>query len=211
MSDIAAQPRWRRPGLWLDVFERTWISVLFLSLALRLLRSEEGFHPAHLLLLVSEGLLLVFVIFRRPAQTLSQRPADWALAFGATSGPLLVTAGGEAIAPAALCAVLMMAGTLFQLSAKLTLRRSFGLVAANRGIKVGGPYRLVRHPMYAGYLVTHIGFLLLHPTFWNAAVYAASFGLQVVRLLAEERLLAEDPRYVAFQQGVRYRLLPGVF
>ena len=37
---------------------------------------------------------------------------------------------------------------------KMTLGRSFGVVPANRGVVVGGPYRLVRHPIYTGYLIT---------------------------------------------------------
>ena len=56
-----------------------------------------------------------------------------------------------------------ISGFVLQLSAKLTLRRSFGVVAANRGVKASGPYRLVRHPMYAGYALTHVGFLLAGP------------------------------------------------
>ena len=65
--------------------------------------------------------------------------------------------------------------------------------------------------MYLGYLFVHVGFLILTPSLWNVAVYALSFACQVVRILAEERLLGQDPSYRAFCGGVRYRLLPGVF
>ncbi len=34
---------------------------------------------------------------------------------------------------------------------KVLLGLSFGVVAANRGVKIGGPYSFIRHPMYAGY------------------------------------------------------------
>ena len=37
---------------------------------------------------------------------------------------------------------------------KLSLGRSFGLMPANRGVVSTGMYRLVRHPIYLGYLVT---------------------------------------------------------
>jgi protein-S-isoprenylcysteine O-methyltransferase Ste14 len=74
-----------------------------------------------------------------------------------------------------------------------------------------GLYSVVRHPVYASYLVGHVGFLLLHPTFWNVSVYTAGLGFQVARMMAEERLLERDPIYAAYSATVRYRLMPGVF
>ena len=46
---------------------------------------------------------------------------------------------------------------------KITLGRSFGVVPANRGVVVGGPYNFVRHPIYTGYLITHVAFLVANP------------------------------------------------
>ena len=89
--------------------------------------------------------------------------------------------------------------------------RSFGVVAANRGIQVVGPYRIVRHPMYAGYTIIHIGFLLAFPSLPNTILYSVTLAVQIARLLREERLLNSDPRYREFSSKVRYRLLPGVF
>ena len=109
------------------------------------------------------------------------------------------------------CVPLMIAGFAIQMSAKFTLRRSFGVVPANRGVKVGGPYRFVRHPMYAGYLMTQVGFLLAHPTLWNASIYAATFAFQPGRILAEERLLSRDTGYREFAALVPSRLVPGIF
>jgi len=105
----------------------------------------------------------------------------------------------------------MLAGFAAQIAAKLTLRRSFGIVAANRGIKVGGPYRIIRHPMYAGYLLTHVGFLLSNPSLWNSSIYLIGFGFQLVRILAEERVLFQDKAYRVFAAQTRYRLRRGVF
>jgi protein-S-isoprenylcysteine O-methyltransferase Ste14 len=102
-------------------------------------------------------------------------------------------------------------GLLVQLHAKLTLGRSIGCIPANRGLKLAGPYRFVRHPMYAGYLLSHLAFLAMNPTAWNLAVYALCYGVQVPRLMAEERLLGGDPRYREYQAAVRYRLIPGLF
>jgi protein-S-isoprenylcysteine O-methyltransferase Ste14 len=97
----------------------------------------------------------------------------------------------------AVCGFLMVVGLCLNTAAKLTLRRSFGVVAANRGVKVSGPYRLIRHPMYAGYALTQIGFLLSGPTLWNFTIYALAFSIQIARIRAEERILNNDPAYSA--------------
>ena len=107
--------------------------------------------------------------------------------------------------------VLTVLGNFIQLLAKMFLRRSFGIAPANRGIKTDGMYRIVRHPMYAGYLLVHIGILTLMPTLFNFAVYAIGWWAQILRLLAEERLLGEDPAYREFMTKTRWRLIPGVF
>jgi protein-S-isoprenylcysteine O-methyltransferase Ste14 len=167
---------------------------------------------ASLLLLPSEGLVVFFILFRRRASELSKRPAEWLLALAATCSPMLVSTGvGDALVPATVGAAILLLGMLVQLHAKLTLGRSLGCVPAHRGLKLSGPYRFVRHPMYAGYLVSHLAFLLMNPTWWNLAVYAFCYALQIPRLLAEERLLARDTHYRDYQAAVRYRLIPGVF
>jgi protein-S-isoprenylcysteine O-methyltransferase Ste14 len=49
------------------------------------------------------------------------------------------------------------------------------------------------------------------PNLWNAGLYALAFGVQVVRILAEERMLNQDPVYRELAVRVRYRLAPFVF
>ena len=102
-------------------------------------------------------------------------------------------------------------GLCVQISAKVILGRSFGLIAANRGIKVAGPYRIVRHPMYAGYTILHVGFLLAFPSIWNLALYSTELAIQVARLLREELLLNQDQSYRDYADRVRYRLIPTIF
>ena len=48
-------------------------------------------------------------------------------------------------------------GLVLVVVGKMALGRSFGIVPANRGVVVRGPYTLVRHPIYTGYLITHVG------------------------------------------------------
>lgn len=174
--------------------------------------------PAHLssadwprwLLLVSEGLAVLLILIRRPAASISRSTRDWIVALAATGLPLLVTRGGTPFQPS-LGGLLMLIGLAMHLGALLSLRRSFGVVAANRGLRADGLYTLLRHPMYAGYMVTNVGFLLAFPSWWNLAIYLTDWTLQVSRILAEERVLTDDPDYRRYMARVPYRLFPGVF
>jgi protein-S-isoprenylcysteine O-methyltransferase Ste14 len=107
--------------------------------------------------------------------------------------------------------MLVLLGNLGQAAAKLALARSFGIAPANRGVKVSGPYRLIRHPMYGGYLWVHIGLLILMPSVLNLVIYAIGWTAQIRRLLAEEALLGQDEAYRTYMQKVRWRLVPGLF
>jgi protein-S-isoprenylcysteine O-methyltransferase Ste14 len=91
------------------------------------------------------------------------------------------------------------------------LGRSFGVVAANRGIRTHGMYRVVRHPLYASYVVTELGYVLENPSVANAFLLLIVMSFQVVRIRAEERCLLGDPEYVAYRERVRWRVLPFVW
>jgi protein-S-isoprenylcysteine O-methyltransferase Ste14 len=107
--------------------------------------------------------------------------------------------------------LLMLFGILLQIASKLTLGRSFGLLPAVRGIVVRGPYRLVRHPIYLGYLCTHVGFFCFSMSWHNLLVFAVLYACQIGRILEEERLLAQSDEYRPYMQQVRYRLIPGLY
>ena len=167
--------------------------------------------PANVIVVVHEALTVFFILTRRAATQLTGRLTDWIAAFLGTGLPLLVRPGGHAFLDPLVGATLMTGGFLLALWALLILRRSFGLAAANRGVVRGGPYRFVRHPIYLGYLCAHLGFFLNNPLWWNASVYLAGTGFQIYRILAEERVLTDDPAYAAFRDKTRWRLIPGVF
>ncbi|HUE74892.1 MAG TPA: isoprenylcysteine carboxylmethyltransferase family protein [Pirellulaceae bacterium] len=197
----------------LDLAERAIVTVVYLGLVARLL--AHGWYSGELtslLLLPSEGLVVVFLLFRRRTTDISLRGSEWLLALTATLAPMLVERGtGAALVPTWLAAGLMLMGLIVQIHAKITLGRSFGCVPAHRGLQLSGPYRFVRHPMYAGYLLSHIAFLLVNPTLQNVGAYVLCYALQIPRLMAEERLLAVDCRYREYQARVKSRLIPGIF
>jgi protein-S-isoprenylcysteine O-methyltransferase Ste14 len=135
----------------------------------------------------------------------------WAIAIIGTCAPLLVRPVDGGLIPIWWAALLMTFGLFVSLSAKLFLRRSFGIVAACRGVRREGPYRLVRHPMYTGYFVTQSGFLLANPSLLNAGVYAIAWGMLLLRIREEEEMLSRDAAYRDYVAAVRYRLLPGLY
>jgi protein-S-isoprenylcysteine O-methyltransferase Ste14 len=75
-----------------------------------------------------------------------------------------------------------------------------------------GPYALVRHPMYAGGLVMLFGMPIALGSWWGVLVVAAIMPALLWRLFDEERFLARNlPGYVAYQNKVRYRLIPRIW
>jgi len=186
----------------------SWFAIACLAFWNNFLRTGKW---TSLFWMVSEGVVLVLLVFRRPSRSVSRRPLDWLAGVAGSFFVLLVRpTGGTAVADAAGFA-LQLFGTGFQLYGKFALGRSFGIVAANRGVVSSGPYRLVRHPIYLGYLVTHAGFLLSNPSVRNVAIYATSYVFQFARIHAEERILAQDGEYREYLRNVRYRLIPGVY
>ncbi len=198
-----------RLGRALDRAEQVVILLLWVVLLERVIRSSNPYAP---LLLLSETAVLIFALIRRPTEAITRRMGDWLLAITATAAPLLVVPGSNLLpALVGLGVMLVLLGNLGQAAAKLALRRSFGIAPANRGVKVSGPYALVRHPMYAGYLLVHIGNLLLFFSPLNLAIYIVGWTAQILRLQAEEKLLSQDEAYRAYCEKVRWRLIPGLF
>jgi protein-S-isoprenylcysteine O-methyltransferase Ste14 len=88
------------------------------------------------------------------------------------------------------------------------LGRCFGILPEARGLVTHGPYRLVRHPVYAGEMGAVVGFLIGAPSSWNLIATAIFFVAQGVRMRLEERALqSEFPEYGEYA-AVTPRLLP---
>jgi protein-S-isoprenylcysteine O-methyltransferase Ste14 len=204
---MTSPDRMRRLGLLLDGVERILICVLFGWLAFRFAASLRE-TPGNIVFLFSEGLVASFVLLRRPTDAVSLRPLDWLMGAAGTALPMLMApVGGGWSGAIGLC----LFGFAISVGAKLSLRRSFGVVAANRGVKSDGLYGAVRHPMYLGYFLLNGGMLALNPSAWNAALLVVWAGLQLARIAAEERILLQDEAYRRHAEKVRFRLLPLVY
>jgi protein-S-isoprenylcysteine O-methyltransferase Ste14 len=203
----------RRSDRLADFAGRATIVVLFTLLTIRISAdfAETG-RITGLLLVAGEALVVVLTVLRRAAIVLDR---SWQARFiTATSlcGPLLLrpATDGELL-PGFVTAGVSMIGLVIVFAGKLSLGRSFGLMPANRGIVCSGLYRMLRHPIYAGYLLSHVAFLAAHASAWNIIVLATADLALLMRAVVEERTLALDPAYVSYQQRVRWRVLPGVF
>lgn len=190
-----------------DWGERIILISLFLMFATSNLASRE---LGNMIILVGEAMTAYFVLTRRRALSITEKPVDWLLAFAGTFAPLLARPGGEPLADGVATGLLVV-GTLIALAAKLSLNRRFGIAPANRGVQASWTYALIRHPMYLGYMVAQAGYLLHNPTIWNLTLYAAAWMLQLARIAREERHLMQDSAYRDYAARVRHRLVPGLY
>jgi protein-S-isoprenylcysteine O-methyltransferase Ste14 len=198
---------------YLDIAERVFVTLMFAYFANNMLIAfAQTFNLVAIFSITAEMLCIILIIIRAPSKQITGKMSDWIIAFAGASAPLLaMPADVPSIAPQQLCITLILFGMFTQICAKVILWKSFGIVAANRGVKIEGPYRVVRHPMYLGYVITHVGIFLTFPTVYNALIYVSALVVQIVRLMREEQVLLRDPAYEAYAGKVRYRLLPGVF
>ena len=165
-----------------------------------------------LLLLASETLVVVLTVLRRTTSAVDRSYRARVLTAFSMMGPVLVQPSAVgALAPEAATVLLSAAGLSVVIAGKLSLGRSFGLMPANRGVVSSGLYRLVRHPIYLGYLITHSGFVAANPTVWNIAMLVGADIALMWRAVCEEETLRKDDAYRAYQTTVRWRVLPGVF
>jgi Isoprenylcysteine carboxyl methyltransferase (ICMT) family len=168
--------------------------------------------PVGLGLMALETVTAVLFLVRRRSRGTSRSPLAWIATGIGAFGILAVRPGGDpAFGLGPVYLAVQVAGALGAMYCLLWLGRSFGLVAANRGVQDRGPYGLVRHPVYACYLLTTTAYLLENPTPYNAIVFAVVWAFQVIRMGEEEKYLSLDPEYVAYKGRVRHRLLPGIY
>ncbi len=160
---------------------------------------------------IEQALLVGIFLTRRRSIATSTRPFDWIIAAGGWLSLLARPADAPNDWAASMGIGLQTVGLVLTIIGFAYLGRSFGVVAANRGLKVGGPYRFVRHPIYLSHTLTTTGFVLANFSPWNVAVLVLLTGCQVLRMRAEERVLTESGPYAEYAARVRWRLVPGLY
>ena len=75
-----------------------------------------------------------------------------------------------------------------------------------------GPYKIVRHPGYAGNLLALPGIALALSSAWTIVPGIIAVVITVIRTRLEDRALQEElPGYKEYAGRVRYRLIPGIY
>lgn len=165
-------------------------------------------HPVELPM----AILTLMVAFRMVRRREARREAPLASRGAAYLAALLPWGAGlERVPPSPLAPVgeaLALLGVLLALWALLALGEAFGIAPADRGLVARGPYRWIRHPMYAGELLAFLGHLIARPGALALALFLASAALAALRIRWEEAIVEGYPAYAA---TVPWRLIPYVW
>jgi protein-S-isoprenylcysteine O-methyltransferase Ste14 len=196
-----------------DLLARAAVALLFVFFSVNLLQDfARTRRVTGLLLIVSEAMVVVLTILRRRTNIVDRSVAAMVVTTLSLLGPyFLRSSNGPALLPDVMTALISTIGLCIIIAGKLTLGRSFGIAPANRGVVESGPYLPVRHAIYTGYLVTHLGFVAAHPRPLNIAILAVADSALVIRALLEERVLGRDARYRSYCGRVGWHLVPRVF
>jgi len=176
--------------------------------------SAVGAIAATVLTIAFYALVVRAYLTRLPAQATSSSRAAAVAAFLGSALPFVMPLLGSSAASGARLVIgdlLMLTGFAWSVWALRTLGRSFSVIPQARAVVSSGPYRVVRHPLYLGEIVSMMGLAVLHA---SPAAYLAWFSLcclQVYRATHEERVLAgalDD--YVDYRRRTR-RIVPGLY
>jgi protein-S-isoprenylcysteine O-methyltransferase Ste14 len=153
---------------------------------------------------------LALILIRKRALAFSQKIRDYVYSLVSLGSPIFlrtVTNNGASVVGDSLEYI----GAILVLGAFLSLNKSFGIAPENRGVKTSGLYRIIRHPMYLGYVLAETGFVISNFSFVNGFILLISISFLILRLQAEERLLREDPAYQAYARRILWKLIPFLF
>jgi protein-S-isoprenylcysteine O-methyltransferase Ste14 len=161
---------------------------------------------------VEQAWFVIAFLIRRAPRTSAYQLWPWLLAAAGTFGGLLLRPSGAHPrwgVDAGLA--LQLIGLVIAVTALIALGRSFGFVAADRGLVTRGPYAVVRHPVYAAYISIQTGYLLQAISVRNVVVVLLATACNIGRAIAEERVLAAGGGYQTYRLKVPYRLIPGLW
>ena len=162
-----------------------WISGCLVMAVLTLIRVPPKVANVSAETLIASGAMLILPVLMRPVAAAAGLMGGFGLVFE-------------------------FAGIFLSQYARVQMGRRFGILPANRGIVTGGPFRLVRHPVYSGWFVLSLGYVLNYPSLRNFALIIATVPFMFWRIHQEEKLLCQDPEYRAYRKRVPFKVFPAL-
>jgi protein-S-isoprenylcysteine O-methyltransferase Ste14 len=166
-------------------------------------------HLSALLYVVLNVIMTTFCAKRRFLKEIEMGLYPSICAFAGAFSPLIAQPG---YSPEILLGhFLQCVGIAFSIAGIFSLNKSFGILPANRGIISGGLYKFVRHPLYFSYELSFLGFLINNCTIYNILLFFFHLFFQIQRIVQEERLLSNDPKYQNYCLQTKWRLFPYIY
>jgi protein-S-isoprenylcysteine O-methyltransferase Ste14 len=136
------------------------------------------------------GTLMVLIVGALPQGHLLYAPPSWV--------------GGVSSSLTLLAFIVIVSSLLF-------LRRSLSIFPEARRLVIGGPYQLVRHPLYTAEILATLSFAMASPTLSVVALLVPFIATQLLRARYEEALLMRVfPAYRSYASRT-WRLVPFVW
>jgi protein-S-isoprenylcysteine O-methyltransferase Ste14 len=173
------------------------------------LRAQQALagDPLAILLALQAALVAYRLVQRWEAR--AEAPWIWRImAWTSALMPLAVRPNEMAHVPSWVSGAFIGSGMVLALWALASLGPSFGIAPADRGLVNRGPYRWLRHPAYAGELISVVGYVLRNMCPWNLSLILLLAASLVARIHKEEGLIES---YDCYAEQVRWRLVPGVW
>lgn len=88
------------------------------------------------------------------------------------------------------------------------------IITVEKGQKIvtTGPYKIVRHPMYLGYIIMTLSMPIALGSYWALIAFITIPFFIVPRIFDEENVLIKELKgYKEYMQKTKYRLIPGIW
>ena len=108
-------------------------------------------------------------------------------------------------------ALFVCCGTLCSIAVLSWLGRAFAIFPQARLLVIGGPYRIVRHPLYFFEQISLFGLSFQYLQPWSFMIVLVGFALQFPRMDYEEEILIKTfPQYAQYRFSTP-KIIPGLY
>lgn len=189
--------------------------ILFLAwgmLTLMRIPSPQNIEPIEILWFLYNLLIsLLFLIRRRPS-VVSMDAVHWTVALLTSFSGYFLSKLPENPYPAMKITgdILIVAGLALGIASAVALGRNYDVLPAQRGVSTVLVYKAIRHPMYLSSMTIKLGYILLHPSWFNTGLFILVVYLYFNRAIFEEEIMKQNQRYIDYMKCVRCRFIPGL-